>query len=120
MAACHFFRPQMRRQKLSWLPPYDSNVPSSVNSGAPSPRWLDGNEWWRNRELNPAGRSCKDQLQPAAFPEMVPRVGFEPTSSVLQTDAFTRLASWACGADQRNRTAIIARAAQGTPNIPGP
>jgi hypothetical protein len=30
--------------------------------------------WWRNRESNPAGRSCKDQLQPAAFPEsMIPK-----------------------------------------------
>lgn len=29
---------------LDWLPPHDSNVPVSVNSGAPSPRWLDGNE----------------------------------------------------------------------------
>jgi hypothetical protein len=85
------------------------------------------NDWWRDRELNPGHRSCKDQLRPAALPvfpignivrsahhfltmcplgdifqeestlfsEMVPRVGFDPTSPCLQRGAFTRLASLA-------------------------
>ena len=35
----------------SWLPPHDSNVPVSVNSGAPSPRWLDGNEMVEQRRV---------------------------------------------------------------------
>lgn len=58
-----FFRPQwkllpVRRPKsgpgsevVDWLPPHDSNVPSSVNSGAPSPRWLDGNEMVEQRRV---------------------------------------------------------------------
>ena len=39
-------------------------------------------------------RSCEDHLHPSAVPngsEMVPRVGFEPTSPRLQRGAFTRL-----------------------------
>src|SRR3954467_3921316 len=35
---------ELREDEYDWLPPHDSNVPVSVNSGAPSPRWLDGNE----------------------------------------------------------------------------
>src|SRR5258708_38605423 len=38
-------------QEVKWLPPYDSNVPSSVNSGAPSPRWLDGNMMVEQRRV---------------------------------------------------------------------
>ena len=38
-------------EKMKWLPPYDSNVPSSVNSGAPSPRWLDGNMMVEQRRV---------------------------------------------------------------------
>lgn len=57
-----------------------------------SPRigFHDGNGWWRNRESNPGRRSCKDQLQPAAFP--VPGRGFEPRSPRFRRGAFTRLA----------------------------
>lgn len=75
-------------------------------------------------------RSCKDQMHPCALPVMVFRVSAALTSSAFQTDAFTGLAFWTAscvrhavsqdGADQRNRTAINARAAHGTPNIPGP
>ena len=77
----------------SWLPPHDSNVPVSVNSGAPSPRWLDGNEMWSNGESNSGRRSCKAQLQPAACPDIVPSARFELASCVLQTRAITRFAN---------------------------
>ena len=89
---------------MEWLPPHDSNVPSSVNSGAPSPRWLDGNErWWSNGESNSGRRSCKDQLQPAACPEMVPSARFELASCALQARAITRFANWA----KLARTSVI-------------
>src|SRR5882724_5159009 len=67
MAACRFFRAQMTRQKLSWLPPYDSNVPSSVNSGAPSPRWLDGNEMVETAGLEPTQLACKTGVRTPAL-----------------------------------------------------
>ena len=69
--------------------------------------------WWRNRESNPAGRSCKDHLQPAAFPVLglVPGVGFEPTSPRFRRGAVTRsafqagdcavVANW-CGRGESN------------------
>ena len=63
---------------------------SPVNGRPRAPCSPDGNKWWRNRESNPARRSCKDQLQPAAFP--VPGRGFEPRSPRLRRGAFTRLA----------------------------
>jgi hypothetical protein len=40
--------------------------------------------WWRNRESNPARRSCKDHLQPAAFP-MVEMRRIEPLTLSLRT-----------------------------------
>ena len=48
-----FRRPKSgpRPEVVQWLPPHDSNVPSSVNSGAPSPRWLDGNEMVEQRRV---------------------------------------------------------------------
>ena len=48
-----FQRPKSgpRPEVVHWLPPHDSNVPSSVNSGAPSPRWLDGNEMVEQRRV---------------------------------------------------------------------
>jgi hypothetical protein len=63
---------------------------SPVNGRPRAPCSPDGKKWWRNRESNPGRRSCKDQLQPAAFP--VPGRGFEPRSPRLQRGAFTRLA----------------------------
>jgi hypothetical protein len=73
-----------------------------VNGRPRAPCSPDGNDWWRNRESNPGRRSCKDQLQPAAFP--VPGRGFEPRSLRLQRSAFTRLAYQALfGADAGNR-----------------
>lgn len=63
---------------------------SPVNGRPRAPCSPDGNEWWRNRESNPGRRSCKDQLQPAAFP--VPGRGFEPRSPRLRRGAFTRSA----------------------------
>ena len=86
--------------------------------------------WWRVPVPPRPLRSCKDQMHPCALPVMVSRVSAALTSSAFQTDAFTGLAFWTAncatravsqdGADQRNRTAINARAAHGTPNIPGP
>ena len=57
-----------RSEVVDWLPPHDSNVPSSVNSGAPSPRWLDGNEMVEQRSVELRTSICQDQLQPAACP----------------------------------------------------
>src|SRR6185437_15189442 len=63
---------------------------SPVNGRPRAPCSPDGNKWWRIRESNPGRRSCKDQLQPAAFP--VPGRGFEPRSPRFRRGAFTRLA----------------------------
>lgn len=41
----------------------------------------------------PARSVCRTNLDPCPFPVLVPRVGFDPTSSALHADAFTRLAS---------------------------
>lgn len=62
-----------------------------------------GNDWWSTGESNSARRSCKDHLQPAAYP-VVPGVGFEPTSPRFQRGAFTRSASQAnwCGRRESN------------------
>lgn len=54
-----------------------------------------GMRWWNSGESNSGRRSCKDQLQPAACPEMVPSAGFEPASCALQARAITRFANWA-------------------------
>jgi hypothetical protein len=54
-----------------------------------------GIRWWSNGESNSGRRSCKDQLQPAACPKMVPSAGFEPASCALQARAITRFANWA-------------------------
>ena len=51
--------------------------------------------WWSNGESNSGRRSCKDQLQPAACPEMVPSARFELASCALQARAITRFANWA-------------------------
>ena len=58
-----------------------------------------GMRWWSNGESNSGRRSCKDQLQPAACPEMVPSARFELASCALQARAITRFANWArwCG-----------------------
>jgi hypothetical protein len=101
---CNFFRIM-----LNWLPDHDSNVDSPVNNRM-SCHWTIG-KWWRHRESNPARRSCKDRLQPAAIPILAPGVGFEPTSPRLRRGAVTRSASQAVasrceriGADEENRT----------------
>src|SRR5579859_7288303 len=75
-----------------WLPSQESNLPQvRLTAGRVHLARLMGiNFWWRNRESNPGRRSCKDQLQPAAFP--VPGRGFEPRSPRLRRGAFTRLA----------------------------
>jgi hypothetical protein len=51
-----------------------------------------------------ARQSCKDRLRSGAVPDMVPGLGFEPSSPVLQTGAFTRLAFQAywCGLGDSN------------------
>lgn len=74
----------------AWLLSLDSNQPSPVNSRPPSPRWLDRKDWWRNRESNSARRSCKDHLQPAAFP-VVLSPGFEPGSLRLRRRRFHQI-----------------------------
>ena len=58
-----------------------------VNSQAPPPRTVDRNNLVDHREIE----SRPPSLQGMAVPQyvariLVPRVGFEPTSSVLQTD----------------------------------
>jgi hypothetical protein len=106
-----FFRPQwkllpVRRPKsgprsevVDWLPPHDSNVPSSVNSGAPSPRWLDGNEMVEQRRVELRTSILQGSTAARCRPEMVPSARFELASCALQARAITRFANWArwCG-----------------------
>ena len=66
--------------------------------------------WWRQWVTLPPRRSCKDHLHPCAVPELVPSAGFDPASSVLQTEAITRFANWANGADDESRTRVTALA----------
>jgi hypothetical protein len=102
-----FFRPQwkllpVRRPKsgprsevVDWLPPHDSNVPSSVNSGAPSPRWLDGNEMVEQRRVELRTSILQGSTAARCRPEMVPSARFELASCALQARAITRFANWA-------------------------
>jgi hypothetical protein len=66
-----------------------------------------GMRWWSNGESNSGRRSCKDQLQPAACPELVPSARFELASCVLQTRAITRFANWAKALLRMARTSVI-------------
>jgi len=71
-----------------WLPPTASNRASSVNSGVPSPRWLDGNrKWWRVPVTLRPRRSCKDRLHPCALPDLVRMPVIETESSEWHSDA---------------------------------
>ena len=76
-----------RRTIRTCLPPLTAERPHRDGS--------TGTKWWSNGESNSGRRSCKDQLQPAACPEMVPSARFELASCVLQTRAITRFANWA-------------------------
>ena len=80
-----------RRTIRTCLPPLTAERPHRDGS--------TGMRWWSNGESNSGRRSCKDQLQPAACPELVPSARFELASCVLQTRAITRFANWArwCG-----------------------
>jgi hypothetical protein len=129
MAACRFFRPHMRRRKLSWLPPYDSNVPSSVNSGAPSPRWLDGNEMVETVGLEPTSACLQNRrADPALSPN---NPGIFRTKWCLKMESNHRRARLQhaalplsypgnSGADGGNRTRITGVALQGPANRPRP
>src|SRR5262245_52352150 len=73
-------------------------------------------------ELNLLAREVRG---PCACPiELVPGVGFEPTSPRLRRGAFTRLASQAIGTGSENRTRVFAVAPRGSaielcPHCPG-
>ena len=88
----------------SWLPDHDSNVDSPVNNRM-SCHWTIG-KWWRHRESNPARRSCKDRLQPAAIPvgcwclELVSSQPLRVFSAALSPDQLPRL-EW-CGRRESN------------------
>ena len=123
------FRPQMRRQKLSWLPPYDSNVPSSVNSGAPSPRWLDGNEMVETVGFEPTQLVCKTGVRTPALSPNNPgifrtkwclKMGSNHRRARLQRAALPLSYPGNSGADGGNRTRITGVALQGPANRPRP
>jgi hypothetical protein len=129
MAARRFFRPHMRRRKLSWLPPYDSNVPSSGNSGAPSPRWLDGNEMVETVGLEPTSACLQNRRADPALPPNNP--GIFRTKWCLKMESNHRRARLQRaalplsypgnrGADGGNRTCIPGAALQGPANGPRP
>jgi hypothetical protein len=129
MAACRFFRPHMRRRKLSWLPPYDSNVPSSGNSGAPSPRWLDGNEMVETVGLEPTSACLQNRRADPALPPNNP--GIFRTKWCLKMESNHRRARLQRaalplsypgnrGADGGNRTRVAGVALQGPANGPRP
>jgi hypothetical protein len=89
-----------------------------------------GMNWWRTSVPPRPRRWCKHQLRPCALPV----IGAQSPCCPDLLGASNRCFHWISflggelricaisrfGADQRNRTAIIARAARGTPNIPGP
>jgi hypothetical protein len=115
---------------VSWLPSTVSNRATPVNSRAPSPRWLDGNEMVESAGTAPAASI----LQGSTAPLCTPRIGVQSQCRPDLPGFSNRCFHWISfldgelrnallryfGADQRNRTAINARAAHGTPNIPGP
>src|SRR5262249_33957453 len=55
-------------RRMKWLPPLVSNQASPVNNRPPSPRWLDGKNWWRQSVTLRPRRSCKDHLHSCAVP----------------------------------------------------
>jgi hypothetical protein len=84
----------------NWLPSQESNLPELCLTGSRVRlARLTGMNWWSDRVTLPAPVACKASVQPSAHP-MVPRVGFEPTSSVLQADVWTTITIWANWSDR--------------------
>jgi hypothetical protein len=110
-------------EKMKWLPDQGSNLDEPVNSRV-AYQLADREKLVEHLGIEPSP-ACLQSMpaDPARAPilRMVPGIRIERIPSVFQTAAMTTSATRAkSGADQRNRTTIIARAARGTPNIPGP
>src|SRR5882757_8874517 len=54
--------------KKNWLPPTVSNRATPVNSRAPSPRWLDGNEMVESAVTTPAASILQGSNAPLCTP----------------------------------------------------